>query len=395
MRRNACGGTPASDTITPLKDNKTFIINAYSDNRESENKTTRVIGIVHHKDVRELYCWFCCSSIHEIRISQAKIDVHVDRFDFPYGATDLQCLEPKDCEPHYIMIHWSREGKIDQLPEFEIRNRYAEDDLLGFTVCISTMFGNYNNVLQFVQSVEMYKILGVEKVVIYTNNCSQLMAKVLDFYVAEDIVEIIPWPIDSYLRTTSHWHYSMDAKDIGYYGQITALNDCIYRNMYKTKYLLLNDIDEIILPIKYPDWKTMMHNLQKQNPKSGIFLFENHVFPKTIFEPNNPFNISLWGSVPGVNILQHVMREPDRKHVFNPRKMIVDPRKVIQTSVHSVLKAYGKHVYVPMDVAFVYHCRIPFQKKLPRESLIKDTTIWRFNKSLVGNVTEVLQQTVL
>ena len=107
------------------------------------------------------------------------------------------------------------------------------------------------------------------------------------------------------------------------------------------------------------------------------------------------FNISSWNAVPGINILQHVHREPDRKEIFNPKKMIVDPRKVIQTSVHSVLHAYGTSVNVPTDVALVYHCRVPLQSNLPRESLIRDTTLWRYNSSLIMNVNKVLYQTVL
>ncbi|XP_061460062.1 uncharacterized protein LOC133373818 [Rhineura floridana] len=391
-----CSRKHANGTITPLKDNRTFIVAAYHDNRQNGMKMTRVIGIVHHHDTKGLYCWFCCPVIDGLYVSQAEIDVHRDRFDFPYGTGDLSCLEPENCEPRYVMLHRSPKSNIHQLPWFEIRNRDVGDSRVDFTVCISTMFGEYNNVLQFVQAVEMYKILGAGKVVIYKNSCSKLMAKVLDVYAAEGIAEIISWPINSYLNVSSHWHHSKDhTKDLGYYGQVTTLNDCIYRNMYTSKYLLLNVVDEVILPVRYPDWGTMMKALQKKSPEAGVFLFENHIFPKTVFTPTDPFNISSWDAVPGVNMLQHVMREPDRKHIFNPRKMIVDPRRVVQTSVHSVLKAYGESIFIPMDVAYVYHCRAPLQEKLPRESLIKDTTLWRYNKSLVTNVNRVLQQVTL
>ncbi|XP_068888061.1 uncharacterized protein [Aphelocoma coerulescens] len=386
-----CRGKIANSTITALKGNKTFIISPYFDERES--KVTRLIGIVHHEDVKQLYCWFCCQPNGKIYVSKAKIDVHSDRFGFPYGAADIVCLEPENCDPTHVSIHQSPHGNIDQLPRFEIKNRKAETFSVDFTVCISAMFGNYNNVLQFIQSMEMYKILGAQKVVIYKNNCSHLMEKVLKFYVEEGTVEIIPWPINSHLRVSSKWHFMQDGTHIGYYGQITALNDCIYRNMERSKFVVLNDADEIILPLKHPNWKTMMNSLQEQNPGTSVFLFENHIFPETV--PSRMFNISSWNTVPGVNILQHVHREPDRKDVINPRKMIVDPRKVIQTSVHSVLRAYGNSANVPMDIALIYHCRKALQRDLPRESLIRDTTLWRYNSSLIMNVNKVLSQTML
>nr|XP_020656567.1 uncharacterized protein LOC110082931 [Pogona vitticeps] len=390
-----CKGISATGSITPLEDNKTFIIAAYADKRQNGRSIVRLIGIVHYRDVQHLYCWFCCPSRKKIRISEAEIDVHSDRFDFPYGTTDLCCSEPKDCAPNYVSVHWSRQGKIDQMPQFEIKNRDTESLLMEFTVCISTMFGRFNNVLQLVQSIEMYKILGAKKVVIYKNSCSQLVEKVLEFYVTEGTVEVIPWPIQSYLSVSPYWHHKRAGKDIGYYGQITALNDCLYRNMYKSKYVLLNDIDEIILPVKYPDWGTMMRDLQRENPHSAVFLFENHIFPNSVFMPNDLFNTSSWNAVPGINILQHVLREPWRYTVFNLQKMIVDPRKVIQTSVHTVLKSYGSSFYVGSDVALIYHCRAPHRPNLPRESLIEDKTLWRYNKSLIGNVNRVLQHTVL
>ncbi|XP_027543816.1 uncharacterized protein LOC113969814 isoform X1 [Neopelma chrysocephalum] len=386
-----CRGEIANSTITPLKGNKTFIISPYFDDRES--KVTRVIGIVHHEDVKQLYCWFCCQPKGKIYVSNAKIDVHSDRFGFPYGAADIVCLEPENCDPTHVSIHPFAHGNIDQLPRFEIKNRKPEPFPVDFTVCISAMFGNYNNVLQFIQSLEMYKILGAQKVVIYKNNCSHLMEKVLKFYIEEGTVEVIPWPINAHLKVSSKWHFMQDGTHIGYYGQITALNDCIYRNMQRSKFVVLNDADEIILPLKHPNWKTMMSSLQEQNPGTGIFLFENHIFPETI--STHMFNISSWNTVPGVNILQHVHREPDRKDVINPRKMIVDPQKVIQTSVHSVLHAYGDSVNVPMDVALIYHCRKPLQRDLPRESLVRDTALWRYNSSLIMNVNKVLSQTIL
>ncbi|XP_032636696.1 beta-1,4-galactosyltransferase galt-1-like [Chelonoidis abingdonii] len=389
---NLCRGEIANNTITALKDTRTFIIAPYFDDRES--KMTRVIGIVHHKEVKDLFCWFCCQPDGEIYISKAEIYVHSDRFGFPYGATDMLCLEPQNCDPNFVSISWAHKGNIGQLPRFEIKNRKVETFPVEFTVCISTMFGNYSNVLQFIQSMEMYKILGVQKVIIYKNSCSQLMEKVLEFYIADGTVEIIPWPITSYLKVSPRWRFMEDGTHIGYYGQITALNDCIYRNMYRSKFVLLNDIDEIILPIKHPHWKIMMSSLQEQNPGAGIFLFENHIFPKTIYASTDIFNITSWNAVPGVNILQHIHREPDRKDVINPKKMIVNPRKVVQTSVHSVLHAYGDSVNVPIDVALVYHCREPLQGKLPKESLIRDTTLWKYNSSLIMNVNKVLQKTV-
>ncbi|KAJ6652645.1 hypothetical protein lerEdw1_011240 [Lerista edwardsae] len=384
---NICKGRLASGSISALSDNRTFVIAPYLDYRLE--KVTRIIGIAHHEDVRPFYCWFCCPARDEAYISKALVAIHSDRFGFPYATADFLCLETADCEPHYVALHrHPREGTSPSL-WFEIKNRRAETYPVEFTLCISTMFGGYNNVLQFIQSLEMYKLLGVQKVVIYKTSCGPLMENVLEFYVAEGMVEIVPWPITAFLNVSTEWRFKENGTQIGYYGQIPALNDCVYRNMYKSRYVLLNDIDEIILPVQYPDWKALMRRLQEQNPQAGVFLFESHVFPNNVFASDD---VPSWGAVPGVDILQHVLREPDRKEVLNPRKMIVNPRKVVQTSVHSVLEALGESVDVPMEVAMVYHCRTPFQPYLGKGSLIRDTTLWRYNSSLVHAVSQVLRK---
>ncbi|XP_063000720.1 glycosyltransferase family 92 protein F13G3.3-like [Elgaria multicarinata webbii] len=386
--RGLCRGRMASNSISVLRDNRTLVIASYFDNRVE--KLTRVIGIVPHEEVKEHYCWFCCQAADKVYISKAVIDVHADHFGFPYATADLICMEPRNCEPRSVSLNSVPYGDGSRLLRFEIKNRKLESSSVEFTVCISTMFGDYNNILQFIQSMEMYKLLGARRVVIYKNSCSPLMEKVLEFYVAEGTVEIVPWPITSYLSVSTEWKWDPkgNGTQIGYYGQIAALNDCVYRNMYRSRYVLLNDVDEIILPVEHADWKALMESLEKQNPEVGIFLFENHVFPNTVF---TSVNIPSWNAVPGVNILQHNLREPDRKEVLNPRKMIVNPRKVVQTSVHSVLQALGDSIEVPMEVAMVHHCRAPWQPDLPREFLIRDTTLWRYNSSLISSVSRVLR----
>ncbi|KAJ1146441.1 hypothetical protein NDU88_012717 [Pleurodeles waltl] len=390
--RDSYTGEISEGSITPLKNRRTFIVGAYRDDRETPR--IRVIVIAHRQEVKDLYCWLHCRSRRGyLSIKKATMDIHTDRFGFPYGPADVLCAEPPNCNPKYMSLNWWPEGDSDQLPVFEIKNRKAQTVSANFTVCISNLFGNYNNILQVVQSIEMYKLLGAQKVMIYRTNCSASLDEILQYYTAEGTVEVVPWPIHEYLNTTKAWKYSKDPKDIGYYGQTVTLNDCIYRNMYRSKYVILNDLDEILLPYKHEDWHSMMVHLQKQNPEAGIFLFENHIFPKTKFTSTDLFNTSSWKAVPGEDILQHVHREPDRATFFNARKMILNPRKVIQSSVHSVLKAYSKSFRVPKEVAIVSHWRDPLQAALPKASLIKDTTIWRFNHSLIRNVNKVLTKT--
>ncbi|XP_053551365.1 beta-1,4-galactosyltransferase galt-1 isoform X2 [Bombina bombina] len=326
---------------------------------------------------------------------QAQLNVPSDRFGFTYSAVDVLCRVPPSCDSKFVSVHWSTTENISYMPMFEIKNRDVKNQGHGkftvdFTICISTMYGNSTNILQFIQAIEMYKLLGVQKVVIYKNGCSVPMERVLDYYIKEGVLDIVPWPLNKYLKTSGSWHYAMDpTNDIGYFGQLAVLNDCMYRNMYTSKYVLFNDIDEIILPKIHKDWKEMMEFLEKQYPNTPSFLIENHYFP--IHIQDSTFNKTFPITVPGINILQHIYFEPEQENVYNNHKIIVNPRKIIQTAIHFVLKAYGDSVIVPDNMASLHHCREGKQPNLPFTSLIRDTTIWKNNVSLIKNVKSVLR----
>ncbi|XP_069097806.1 glycosyltransferase family 92 protein F49C12.5-like [Pleurodeles waltl] len=374
----------SSASITPLSNNRTFIMGAYYDNREKN--LVRLISIVHRQDVKELYCWINCSTIKGyMTVNKAVIDFIAHDFGYPYVIAHLLCPDVINCTPEYVSIHWSNKSDIAKLPVFKIRNRAPNTMSADFTVCISTMFGNSTNVLQLVQAIEMYKVLGAQKVMIYKHSCSLLVDRVLQYYISEGTVEVIPWPIDLYLDVSSNWHFRMEPypRDLGYYGQLATLNDCVYRNMYSSKYVVINDLDEIIVPKKHTNWADMMDDLKKQYPSTGIFFFQNRVFPNNVVD--STLNVSAWRAIPGFNLLQHVYREPATPY---HEKMIVNPRKVIQISVHTVLKGYGHRLVVPSEFAFTHHCRQAMKPELPKESLIRDTILWKYSPSLIRGIEQ-------
>ncbi|XP_077137604.1 glycosyltransferase family 92 protein F13G3.3-like [Ranitomeya variabilis] len=381
--------TISRDTITPLEDNTIFIISAYYDGRESSN--VRVLTIIHGRDMKELYCWFYCTNEPECVSVKAEIQYHSQWFGFNYGPADVICPEPQNCFSQHISIHWSNTNKTNHVPKFEIQNRNPQPFSVNFTVCISTMFGNQENVLQYVQAIEMYRLLGAQKVVIYKNGCSKAICQVLDYYVSIGVLEIIPWPIDKYLTTSNVWHQNMNREiQIGYYGQLSALNDCMYRNMYKSRYVILNDMDEVILPRRHKTWDEMMKDVENEYPNTAVYLIKHYHYPTNITDPH--FQTAFPKNIPGTNILQLIHYEQEKPNDFNNKKMIVNPREVVQVSVHSALWAYKRTVFLPDHIVSLHHGRPSLLQSFTQTSLIKDTIIWKYNSSLITNANKVLRQ---
>ncbi|MEE6505019.1 hypothetical protein FKM82_005420 [Ascaphus truei] len=391
LQDEECNGNLANDTIIKVKNSRTYLVAAYLDLRGSSS--VRVLGITYRYEQEPLYCQFCFYGANDTVV--AEFQIHTDHFDFPYGTTDIVCNLRDNRIPRYVAIHRG----ADPAPSFptylKIQNIKPQGNNspltfeYDFLICISALFGSYRNILQFIQSMEMYQMLGAQKVIIYHTDSSPLMKKILSYYTQLHFIEVISWPITSFLNVSTGWHYPEHPGNLHYYGQTAALNDCIYRNMYRSKYIALNDIDELILPVVHRDWPEMMEYLLQANPMASIFIFENHFFPTTLQDKTNSLTPEDWNAIPGLNILQHTYREPNRPYEVNPTKMILNPRKVVRTSVHSPLDFIGDQYHVSSDIARLCHYRGPKQKELEKEYLIEDTIMSKYETALIERVNAV------
>uniref|UniRef100_A0A8C6NUA1 Glycosyltransferase family 92 protein n=1 Tax=Nothobranchius furzeri TaxID=105023 RepID=A0A8C6NUA1_NOTFU len=239
-------------------------------------------------------------------------------------------------------------------------------------------------------SAENKELLGVNRVVIYNTSCGPDLDRLLQSYAQEGFLEVVPWPIDKHMNPSRGWHFPEHGGDIHYFGQLTTLNECIYRSMERSRYVLLNDIDEIVMPYKHDNLMSLMDTLQPQHPDVGVFQIENHIFPKNHYEPSGKFHLPQWRGVPGINILEHIYREDPARNIYHPYKMIVQPRMVEQTSVHEVLKYFGQTYRVPLEVCRLIHVRVALRGSLTLEQLNVDKRLWDFQEKLISNVDKVL-----
>lgn len=145
-------------TITPLAGTRHLLVSAYLDQRMS-GFDLRIIGIFRRDSIQPLYCLFCCRGV--ANAVQATIFEHTDNFGFPYVTTDVMCTIPRGCPVEHVCLltHWNSQTCSGHtcLPIRNLKRVGTADRPLNFTVCISNLFGGYNNVLQFAQSLEMYR----------------------------------------------------------------------------------------------------------------------------------------------------------------------------------------------------------------------------------------------
>ncbi|XP_060733426.1 beta-1,4-galactosyltransferase galt-1-like isoform X1 [Tachysurus vachellii] len=390
----ACGRKVIYDPIIKVTNLKTYMVGSYIEHRQ-EVKMIRTIAIVHRSENAKYQCMLCCSGT-KVSVS-ATLNMHSDHFGFDYGTADIICKIPEECPtPEHVAITSKspkENGLLQYIHAFQpVRNQQKQEVFrYEFTVCISAMY-DYENVLLLVQAMEMYRILGVQKVAIYKTNCSNVTQKVLDYYISQDFVELIPWSVSSYINVSRGWRKWESPGELHYFGQIAALNDCLYRYMYKSHYVALQDMDEFILPLNLSNWTELLPELERKYGQGVGFEFENNLFPINLKDPKSEYSPDFWKKVPGQNILEYVHRLRNDPSQFNDFKVIINPRLVFETTVHGLLKSMNGAVRVKPEVARMYHIRKFKKEGTLTGNPILDPHLRDYADRLIPAVSEVLQK---
>lgn len=155
----ACPLRISEESITPLDDTKHLLVSAYMDQRV-KGFDIRIIGMFKRDSIQPLYCLFCCAGLLSTT-TPATISQHSDNFGFPFVTTDVMCPIPENCDATHVSLLTKPDTVgVFNRPWLPVRNKKAKEENklpFDFTVCVSNLFGDYNNVLQYAQTLEMYR----------------------------------------------------------------------------------------------------------------------------------------------------------------------------------------------------------------------------------------------
>ena len=128
-----------------------------------------------------------------------------------------------------------------------------------FGMCLSTLI-NYDDthIGHLVQYLEINRIMGANYIYIYDiMGVSENFQRVLGYYQSEGLVRLIQWPIPE--EVTSVFNLAQEM----------MVNDCVYRLMGKVNYVIITDLNELFLPLKYESWSHVMNNIESYFTAEG------------------------------------------------------------------------------------------------------------------------------
>ncbi|KAH8377931.1 hypothetical protein KR093_008021 [Drosophila rubida] len=259
-------------------------------------------------------------------------------------------------------------------------------------VCVKPFHFSYDQALYLMEYLEFYALLGVSHFTFYNHTLGPRASCVLQSYqrgqvpgnlTAFDLEPLQPVEAANnatprvlkslhYQRPTVSilpWNLRMRSqKEIRTEGLFAALNDCLYRTMYRYKYLALVDLDEFIVPRYTDTLNELLSSLNQRfrNRNTGAYSFQNAFYylqfaDDPLASSGLPGGNDQLGSVRASLVTQRKTRRRYKLHPQKQRsKYICKPEAVVEAGNHFVWEfspGMGS-LNVPPKEAILQHYRV-------------------------------------
>lgn len=292
---------------------------------------------------------------------------------FRYVSTFFVCLFPLGTKLSTISLA-TESTLTDPVNNMVISpTAIGTDNRRNITACLSPLHNQFNDVNYIIQWIEMNRLLGIEYFIIYVTNATQMLINVLEFYKAKNLAEIISWPITKAIKL----------QDIDYNGQQAALNDCLYRNKPKSKYVITIDLDELIVPQKYEDFT--VQNMIGRLPTASSYMLKHLTFYKT--KTGKHVGSDIYTS-------DDMLRAKDIQPPRIRSKVIVATKDVTSLAVHDTWILHKGLTYmVPQEFGLLHHYKEDLLTDgLPQKDVpvpIKNHATLKYRNDLIRNIKDV------
>ena len=325
-----------------------FIYSAFFDDRdndfegrENSSATIRMMTIMPRKmkgDYPTLYClgmlkagqhWSSLVTYYEM----------CENHGMRYGGYILSCRLPKELwqTPPCSVLVSSSTVSTNNSQWLNVHSA-GKTRKHKFEVCVPPLFGEIDE-KDLIEFIELARIFGAERIHFYIYEVSRSILTVLLYYRKRGIVSVLPWKLNDQLKRKNQLHYN---------GQSTNIQDCLYRNMFSTRYLAFMDVDEMVVPRNHSSWFSMITSVKNYSQHAGFSI--NSVF----FDPN-------WSQEGSVTLhrLTNIIRTKQLSRYRT--KCMVNPRRIFEIGIHHVSKpvvASLETVKLPEEFVLLHHYRI-------------------------------------
>lgn len=133
-----------------------------------------------------------------------------------------------------------------------------------FAVCVKGLdFLHEDLSVRLVEWIELIGLLGADKIFFYELQVHPNISKVLQYYEQLGRVDITPITLPGGQPNVPSFQHMYLSKKTNNKRQneLIPYNDCLYRHMYEYEYLVLLDVDEVIMPVQDATWQELIKRI--------------------------------------------------------------------------------------------------------------------------------------
>lgn len=383
---------PREDKWVWVEENVTLFSAFYDDRAFRPKPVVVVLGLERQSNLSTRYkCLLLYRDGRKLLTDHAApLKVLVRDNWFQYGTKILNhrpfshiCNLPSPEIPQLVSITSEQHSSNSIVSKkFVVITNRKESVQKSFGVCVSAPIYKMDNPQMLIDIFEINKLLGSEFFTVYVYQLSWKSRTILEKYTKDGVAEMVRNWGDNF-PGVSH-----------YYGQQLSVTDCLYRNIYRVKYLVYTDLDEIIVPLKQPNWGSLMRQLD--GPTKGSFVF-NMVYLRPVEQP-----LTSAQKVKCPSGAEMILTS-SRFATFRSRssaagsskartKYIIKTNVTLVAQIHRVEELVPGYVTVktPVDTGLVYHYRAPYSSNGENDTWAIDTVVVKYLGRLLTAVKDVL-----
>ena len=321
-------------TFFIMLDEQNYILSAYFDDRNPDINYIRFIS-VHYNPERSQQIPLICSLLVD------SVQVFLTAEGFPLqeeqstpwkgymhscSAKDMLQRNPGSVK---ILLASQENGKHPQVI-MDVKTLIEGERLTEFAICVAPL---HKNILpeEVIEFMEATKLLGNNHIYIYFDGSNKMASAVLNYYK------------NTGYATIHRWDMHISTQDIGSQGEVIAMHHCLYSHMSQHKYIMFQDIDELLIPhTREKWWPGLLEDIDDDNYDNEHcgFCFQSAYFPPNRYDDKN--------------FASRIKRTDFLK---SRSKCIVRPERVLEMGVNHIskwVKDYWTPVYVDTVTAFLH-----------------------------------------
>uniref|UniRef100_A0A0R3RVI8 Glycosyltransferase family 92 protein n=1 Tax=Elaeophora elaphi TaxID=1147741 RepID=A0A0R3RVI8_9BILA len=329
-----------------------------------------------------------------------------DPRDFFYIPNLISCPVPKYFERSTnLTISLSKTACKSQGISSQVRMPPSSKEKSGIAVCVKGLDYLEDMPERLVEWIEMQLITGANKIIVYTYYVPRKMLQVLNYYIKQGSVIAIPInlpgksPNQAFIRSRFIWRNRQQKRR----HELIPYNDCLYRHIDTHKFVLMLDIDEVVVPLKHDNWDAMLNNITTTFYEKNLKTMEvTSISIRNVFK--FPSSTSKWNSV--VPSYMYMLRNRRKSEILSKPgeygKAFINTNTVATVFNHFALHRQradvAKTLYAEPDMAIKLHykAKCPIESGKQCEQLehvtVDDTTMDRYAERLTEQVTKVLNR---